>query len=122
MDMSPEQIDQLFTIEEPDVKLCLHDLRVHPLSVEVDGATEHGFIGRMVGHSAENQPVIIDFVATESVLQAAVGRIVDAGMSAAIERMMKNGDPTKLIEFLLTEGDQSDERDHERSGDPSERR
>jgi hypothetical protein len=103
MDLTPEQIDELFTLEVPNEKICLHDLRIQPMKKEIDGETRYGYIARMVGHGADGSPMTIDFATTEDVLQETMTRFVEAGMMAAFAGAMdeaKKGDDTALLAIL----------------------
>lgn len=108
MDLTPEQIEELFTREVPDMRICLHEVRIEPTKIEVDGEDRYGYIARMIGHGADGKPMTIDFVTTESVLQETCSRFVTAGMQAAFAGAMDEamkGDDTALIAILssLTE-------------------
>lgn len=88
MDLTPEQIEELFTREVPDVQICLHEMRITPLRLDIDGGTVQGYVARMLGHGADNEPMTIDFVTVETILQEVITRVADAGMTAAIIGVM----------------------------------
>jgi hypothetical protein len=105
MDLTPEQIEELFTLEVPNERLCLHEARIEPTKIEVDGENRYGYIARLIGHGADGKSMIIDFVTTESVLQETCTRFISAGMQAAMMAAMddaKGGDVTALVAILTT--------------------
>ncbi len=110
MNISPEQLNEMFTRKVPDSKICLHELRIEPVGVEIDGDTEYGYVARLAGHDAEGKPLTIDFVTTEPILQEAMTRLVTAGMTAAFQRatqeLTKTGDATALMGILLLSADE----------------
>lgn len=93
MDITPEQLDALYEREEPDVRICLHDLRIVPVNtVEGEHPGTPGFIARMVGHGADGEPMTIDFATSELTLIEVVNRCTQAGMES-LER--------RAVEFTL---------------------
>lgn len=90
MDITPEQLDALYEREEPDVRICLHDLRIMPVNmIEGEHPGTTGFIARMVGHGADGEPVTIDFVTSELTLIEVVNRCTQAGMASMEHRAVE---------------------------------
>ena len=94
MEITAEEYEKLFTAEVPDVKICLHELRIQPMGVEIDGENRVGYIARLTGHGADGKPMTVDFVATEDVLQETMTRFIEAGMTAAFVRAMNDAEKT----------------------------
>lgn len=105
MEITAEEYEKLFTAEVPDVKICLHELKIQPVGVEIDGDKHVGYIARLAGHGADGKPMTVDFVATEDVLQETMTRFIEAGMTAAFVRAMndaeKTGDPSPALAMLV---------------------
>lgn len=105
MDLTPEQIEELFLLEEPDVRICLHELRIKPI---LTNTGDHGYIARMVGHGADGKPTTIDFLTVESTLQELSSRCIEAGMQAAFAAAVESGDGDRLLSILtaMVDGDE----------------
>lgn len=106
MDLTPEQIEELFTKEVPDVQICLHECRIKPVSVDVDGKTTYGYVARLMGHCADDKPMTIDFVTVETILQETMSRFIGAGMTAAfataLDTAVSTGSTDGLLAILAT--------------------
>lgn len=115
MDLTPEQIEKLYQREVPDVKICLHEMRIQPMKLPIDNdGKPYGYIARMVGHSADGKPMLIDFVTSEVVLQETMTRLIEAGMTAAFAEAMdaaNDGDPRAVIEILTIANDEIKRRE-----------
>lgn len=130
MEITEEQYEALFTAEVPDVKICLHELRIQPVNVEIDGQSHIGYVARMVGHGADGKTMTVDFVATEAVLQETMSRFIEAGMMAAFSgaaQAASEGDTGPLLAILADvigvdpkEIDSAGHTDHERTGDATD--
>lgn len=130
MEITEEQYEKLFTADVPDVKICLHELRIQPMKVVIDDEDRTGYIARMVGHDASGKVQTVDFVTTEPVLQETMSRFIEAGMLAAFSgaaEAASQGDSGPLLAILadvigIDEKEiESGKNDHERTGDTSER-
>lgn len=105
MDLTPEQIEELFKRETPDVTICFHELRIQPVKLDIDGMNGYGYIARMRGHDNDNKPMIIDFVTGETVLQETMTRFIEAGTTVAFFGVMDavaSGDTSALAALLST--------------------
>jgi hypothetical protein len=105
MDLTPDQIEELFVQETPDVQICLHEIRIQPVKLGIDGVNRCGYVARMLGHAADEKPMTIDFITTEPVLQETMTRILEAGMTAAFMNALtdseESGDPTQAVALLV---------------------
>lgn len=120
MNVTPEQIEALFTRPNPDNHMCLHEFRIQPVALNIDGdnSRTYGYVARLMGHDADGKPIIIDVTTTEDVLQEMMNRMAQAGLAAAFASMLDvaaDGNAADVSPGLLAILSLSDEIPEEKS-------
>lgn len=99
MELTTEQIEELFSAEQPDVKICVHEFRIVPMKRNTEGV-EYGFIARMLAHDADGTVQTIDFVTTEPVLRDIIESCMEAGIVATVSKAIATGDTDEIVALL----------------------
>lgn len=98
MDISNEEITAKLNAEQPDLKICVHDVRGRAFRV----VEENGFVGvmfRIIGHDRDNKVVSIDLMCDpDSAVQ-----MFDASISAVptMAAYDKNGDSLEKLTLAM---------------------